>query len=108
MHTAQHDQQIVGWLGFWARVGGVFSRLMRLFGLVCGHAFLGGVWLWGYRGLAGDLYIYFANVQGLCVHFRGGLHVVWVGSCPWLYLMGMGVCVYVDVYVWLLGLAREI
>jgi hypothetical protein len=30
---------------------------------------LGGVWLWGYRGLAGDLYIYFANVQGLVCAF---------------------------------------
>ncbi len=69
MYTAQHDQQIVGWLGFWASVGGVFSRLMRLFDLVCGHALLGGVWIWGYRGLAGDLYIYFANVQGLVCAF---------------------------------------
>jgi len=60
-----------------------------------------GVWL--------VIFIFISQMcRGWCVHFRGGLHVVWVGSCQWLYLVGMGVCVYVDVYVWLLGLAREI
>ena len=71
MHTAQ---QIVGWLCFWD--GGVFSRLMILFGLVYGHALLGGVWFWGFRGLAGDLYIYFTNVQGLVCAFKG-----WASCC---------------------------
>ena len=55
---------------------GPHVRLMYVFGLLCSYALVGGVRLSGFRFLAGALYIYFANVQGLVCAFYG-----WASCC---------------------------
>jgi hypothetical protein len=55
---------------------GPHVRLMFIFGLVCIYALFGGVNLSGFRFLAGDIYIYIPNVQGLVCAFYG-----WSSCC---------------------------